>query len=819
MKISYNWLKDYIHTDLGVEQIAKILTDIGIEVEGIEKIESIKGALEGLVVGEVLTCEKHPDADKLSVTTIDYGDGIKTIVCGAENVAVSQKVIVATIGTTLYPIDSQEGFKIKKSKIRGVESCGMLCAEDEIGVGTSHDGIIVLDNSVKIGTPAKEVFNIKDEYILEVGLTPNRIDAASHYGVARDLAAYLKSHNLKGELSKPSVADFAIDSKQNKIEVKVLAPEKAPHYMGIIVSGLKIAPSPQWLQEKLRAIGLNPKNNVVDITNFILHEIGQPLHAFDADKISGGKIIVRNAVEGEKFTTLDSVERVLSSEDLVICDDHEPLCIAGVMGGANSGVSSRTTKIFIESAYFNPVSVRKTAKRHSLSSDASFRYERGTDPNVLTYALKRAAILMKTLASGEITSDIISIKNSDFEPFTVELSIEKTEKVIGKKIGKETIIKILEALEIKVIAFNAQKLTLAVPPYRVDVRRDIDVIEEILRIYGMNNIEIPQSVHSTLSYAPIPDKDRIANRISEFLSSNGFNEIMSNSLTKSSYYEQCSTYPLERCVRIANPLSIDLNVMRQTLLFNALEAVQLNVNRRNQNLKLYEFGNCYQYVESKKEQGGLSPYLENNCLSLLMTGLESSASWNSPVVESSFYSIKAISERLLTSFGLNMNEAQYNVVENDLYWDAVSVKIKGRLVMTLGVVAKKWNKLFDLKATVFYAEIQFDTFVDVIKSYSLTVSELPKYPEVRRDLALLVDQNVTFSQLYSVAFKTEKELLKSVTLFDVYQGDKLPEGKKSYALNFVLEDTTKTLTDNVIDKCMNSLVFQFEKQLNAKIRN
>lgn len=819
MKISYNWLKDYINTDLSVEKIAEILTDIGIEVEGIEKKESIKGGLEGLVVAEVLTCEKHPDADKLSVTTVDYGDGIKTIVCGAENVAANQKVIVATVGTTLYPTAGGESFKIKKSKIRGIESHGMICAEDEIGIGTSHDGIIVLDKSAKIGTPAKDVFNIKDEYILEVGLTPNRIDAASHYGVARDLAAYLKVNNLGGTLSRESVDDFSIDSIRHNINIEVVAPDKSPHYMGIIVSGIKVAPSPQWLQDKLRAIGLNPKNNIVDITNFILHEIGQPLHAFDADKIEGNKIIVRKAIEGEHFTTLDSIDRVLSSEDLVICDAKKSLCIAGVMGGLDSGVTSNTTKVFIESAYFNPVSVRKTAKRHSISSDASFRYERGTDPNILTYALKRAALLMKTLASGEISSDIISVKNSDFEPFTVELSIEKTEKLIGKSIGKDTIIKILEALEINVTDTKSDTIVLAVPQYRVDVRRDVDIIEEILRIYGMNNVEIPQSVHSTLSYAPIPDRDKIANRISEILSSNGFNEIMSNSLTKGSYYENCQTYPLNRCVKIANPLSIDLNVMRQTLLFNALEAVQLNSNRRNQNLKFYEFGNCYQYIESKKEQGGLSPYLETSQLSILMTGLDVTTSWINPATETSFYSVKSISERILKSFGLDMNEAQYGVIENDIYSDAVSIKIKGKVIMSLGIIAKKWNKLFDIKGELFYAEMNFDTFVDVIKNYSLKVSELSKYPEVRRDLALLVDKNVTFSQLHSVAFKTEKELLKNITLFDVYQGDKLPEDKKSYALNFVLEDTTKTLTDNVIEKCMSSLVFQFEKQLGAKIRN
>ncbi len=817
MNISYNWLKNYINTDLSVERVSEILTDIGLEVEGLEKIESVKGGLEGVVVGEVLTCDMHPDSDHLHITTVNYGDGVKTIVCGAPNVAAGEKVVVATVGCTLYPTPDEE-FKIKRSKIRGVESLGMLCAEDELGIGHSHDGIILLDKSAKVGTPASEVFNLKEDYLFEIGLTPNRADAASHLGVARDLAAYLKHNNLQGELSLPSVSDFAVDNTSMPIELVVEAPERAPRYMGVVVKNLKLAPSPEWLQTSLRNIGISPKNNLVDITNFILHELGQPLHAFDYDKIAGSKVVVRTANQGEKMLTLDGIERELSTEDLVICDSEKPMCIAGVFGGANSGVSDTTTSVFIESAYFNPVTVRKSAKRHTLNTDASFRFERGTDPNILEYALYRAALMFKELGGGEIASEVVSFSAQEFKPFEIDLSVARVESLIGKKIGKNTVVSILNALDIEITSDNGDELSLKVPQYRVDVRREVDVVEEIMRIYGFNNIEIPQSVHSTLQYAQKPDRDRVINRVSDFFTSNGFNEIMSNSLTSMEYYQNLQSFPLERCVKIANPLSLDLNVMRQTLLFNALEAIELNTNRKNSNIKFYEFGNCYFYNEAAQNENVLSPYSETFTLGVVVSGNDSLSSWNSVQKEASIFTLKSYIERVLRMFGLNIYSAQYSACQNDIYSDAMSVTIKNKFIMNYGLVSKKIAKSFGIKNPVYYAEINFDNLLEILKYYKLEVVELSKFHEVKRDLALLVDNSVTFKQLYDVALKTEKKLLKSVSLFDVYEGDKLPEGKKSYALNFVLEDTTKTLTDNVIEKCMNNLMFQFEKQLKAEIR-
>ena len=816
MKISYNWLKKYINIEVSIDKVSEVLTDIGLEVEGVEKQESVKGGLCGVVVGEILTCEKHPDADKLSVTTVDYGEGSKTIVCGAPNVAVGEKVIVATVGCTLYTSSSEE-IKIKKSKIRGVESFGMLCAEDELGLGQAHDGIILLDKSFQIGTPAKEVFKLEEDYILEIGLTPNRIDAASHYGVARDLAAVLKYQGYTPELRCADVSEFAVDNTSNMIPVEVLAADRSPRYLGVTISGLTIAPSPEWLQSSLRAIGINPKNNIVDITNFVLHELGQPLHAFDTDKIEGGKVVVRTAAENEKLVTLDGLERELSVDDLLICDAVKPMCLAGVLGGEFSGVSETTKNIFLESAYFNAVSVRKTAKRHTVNSDASFRFERGTDPNIVEYAIKRAAMLIKEIAGGEISSEIIDVTNEQFPPFEINLSIDKTHKLIGKEIGKDIIINILNSLDIEIVSDNSDVLSLKVPQYRVDVQRDVDIIEEVMRIYGLNNIEIPLSVKSTISYANKPDTDRVVNKISDFLSSNGFHEIMSNSLTRSTYYDELKSFPIEKCVRIANPLSQDLNVMRQTLLFSALEAVELNANRRSTNLKLYEFGNCYFYNPYPSEDV-LAPYSEQYTIGVLVTGSDVSASWNTSQKDASIFTLKSYVDRMLSSFALDVNKAQLSPCESDIYSDALSVKFKNKHLMNYGVVSKSIMKKFGIKNPVFYAEINFDNLLQIIKSYKLKVDELSKYPEVRRDLALLVDNSVSFIDLYNTAFKSEKKLLKNVSLFDVYEGDKLPEGKKSYALNFVLEDTTKTLTDSVIEKCMNNMIVQFAKQHNAEIR-
>lgn len=820
MKISLNWLKTYIKTDLPAEEIARILTGIGLEVEALEKIESIRGGLAGLVVGEVLTCEKHPDADKLHVTTVDLGDGVPTqIVCGAPNVAAGQKVVVATINTTLYPTGEENGFKIKKSKIRGVESFGMLCAEDEISVGTDHQGIIVLPNDVKAGTPARDYFQLEDDYLMEIGLTPNRADAMSHYGVARDLAVYLKANDIPYEFGLPSVDAFRQDNDSKHIEVEVANSEAAPRYMGLTMTGIKIAPSPEWLQRRLIAIGMNPKNNVVDITNFILHETGQPLHAFDASKITGNKIVVRTCPEGTEFVTLDGVSRKLSAQDLMICNAEKPMCIAGVFGGLDSGVTDSTTEVFIESAYFNPVWIRKTAKRHGLSTDASFRYERGIDPNMTPYALKRAALLIQELAGGKVTSPITDLYPVRIEPFRFEVSFARIKKLIGKNIPDETIRKIILALDVKIESEDDGVLNVCVPPYRVDVQREADLIEDILRIYGYDNVEIPEHVNSSLSYAPRPNRDKIANTLSDLLASIGFREIMSNSQTKAAYYEGLTSYPASRCIKILNPLSNDLNVMRQTLLFNALEAVQLNTNRKNGDLKLFELGNCYSYDATKAEQGGLAPYEERAMVSMIVTGNDRAASWNVPSRPSDFFTLKSAAERMLKRFGLDLNSAVFETCDSDLYSEAVCCKFNGsQRLLEMGVVSRKIRNQFDIKNDVFYLEMNFDTLVKLIRNHSVTVSELSKFPEVKRDLALLVDKAVTFSQLRHIAYSTEKKLLKNVTLFDVYEGDKLPEGKKSYALSFTLEDTTKTLTDQVIDRTMNNLLQAFEKQTGAQLR-
>lgn len=820
MKISLNWLKSYIDTSLKAEEIANILTHIGLEVEGMEQIESIRGGLEGLVIGKVLTCEQHPNADKLHVTTVDLGQGEPLqIVCGAPNVAAGKKVVVATINTMLYPTGEAEGFKIKKSKIRGVESFGMLCAEDEIGIGTDHAGIILLPEDTPVGIPAREYYQIEDDYLLEIGLTANRADAMSHYGVARDLAVYLQSHDMPYKLNLPDVSAFQAGSVTDKsVQVEVLNHEAAPRYMGLTITGIKVAESPDWLKTRLRSIGLNPHNNVVDITNFILHEIGQPLHAFDANKIKGRKIVVRTCPEGTPFVTLDGVERKLSERDLMICDEEKPMCLAGVFGGLDSGVTEETTEVFLESAYFNPVWIRKSAKRHGLSTDASFRYERGIDPNISPYALKRAALLVTELAGGQISSPVTDIYPEPIQPFHFEISLDRVKRLIGKDIPDETIRKIIAALDVKIEQEEGETLHVAVPAYRVDVQREADLVEDILRIYGYNNVEIPQAVHSTLSYAPHPDREKVTNLIANLLTANGFNEIMSNSLTKAAYYDDLKAYKAENCVRIINPLSSDLSVMRQTLLFNALEAVELNTNRRNSDLKLYEFGNCYWYNPDKASEGGLAPYSEQNHLSILITGADHALSWNTKAQPTSFYTLKAMVEKLFNRIGIDLNSAVMESLQSDLYREAVTYKINGKQIVEMGIVSKKIRSKFDIKADVYYLEMNFDAFLKLTKNHKVTVEELSKFPEVRRDLALLVDTQVTFSQLREIAFSVEKKLLKNVTLFDVYEGDKLPAGKKSYALNFVLEDTTKTLTDQVIDRVMSNLIREFERRAGAQIR-
>lgn len=822
MNVSYKWLKEYLSCDLSAEKMAEILTDIGLEVEDFEKIETIKGGLAGVVVGEVLTCTEHPDSDHLHITTVNVGESEPlNIVCGAPNVAAGQKVMCATIGAVLYPIGETEGFKIKKSKIRGVESFGMLCAEDELGIGTGHDGIMVLDASAIPGTPAKEYLNIQEDYSIGIGLTPNRADAMSHYGVARDLAAYLKANGVECTLQAPSVDEFAIDNHNLNIPVSVEDTDGAPRYAGVTITGAKIAPSPEWMQNYLRAIGLNPHNNLVDITNFILHEMGQPLHAFDADKIAGGKIVVRTCPEGTPFKTLDGVERKLSAEDLMICDAEKPMCIAGVFGGEFSGVSDTTTNLFIESAYFNPVRIRKTAKRHGLNTDASFRFERGIDPNITVYALKRAAMLFKELAGGEISSDIIDIQSVEFEPFRFELSLDRTRKLIGKDIDDTTIKSIITALDVAIEAENDGVLSVAVPQYRVDVRREADLIEDILRIYGYNNIEIPEHVNSTLAYAPKPNRTSLINKAADFMAANGYSEIMSNSLTKSSYYEGLSSYPAVNCVKILNPLSADLNVLRQTLLFNALEAVALNANRKNGNLKLFEFGNCYFYDASKQEQqaeNSLAPYSEIYRLGIAVTGMDKTTLWNSKAEQSTYFTLKAIVERLLGGFGIDLNTLRNEASSSDLFDQAISYQLNGKPFIEMGVVSGKITAGCDVRNEVFFAEIDFDALIKSTKKSKVTAEELSKFPEVKRDLALVVDKSISFDKLRSIAFATERKLLKRVSLFDVYEGGKLPEGKKSYALSFILEDKTQTLNDKIIDNVMSKLIASFEKQAGATIR-
>ncbi len=843
MKISYNWLRGYIRGEafekLSVDQVAAILTDTGLEVDGVERIESIEGGLEGVVVGEVMSCVDHPDSDHLHVTTVDVGTGGEAlqIVCGAPNVAAGQKVLVALIGAELRPTGATESFKIKKSKIRGVESHGMICAEDELGLGESHAGIMVLAPEARPGTPAADHLDLRGDWTIEIGLTPNRIDGGSHWGVARDLAAYLKARGEKVELALPPVDDFLIDDHALEIPVEVIDREGAPRYAGVTITGLEFGPSPEWMQAYLRAIGLNPHNNLVDITNFILHEVGQPLHAFDAARIAGRRIVVRTCPEGTPIKTLDGVERKLSAQDLSICDgDGTPMCIAGVLGGAESGVSESTTAIFLESARFDPVWIRKTARRHAINSDASFQFERGVDPDITIYALRRAALLYKELAGGRVSSEVTDIYPEPIPPFRFEYSLSRANRLIGKDIPRQTTLQILAALGVTVESFDhagGDILSVAVPPYRVDVQREADLVEEVLRIYGYNNVEEPARFRSSLTVAPRVDRDKVQNVASDFLSAGGYTEIMSNSLTRASYYEGLNSYPAERCVRILNPLSNDLGVMRQTLLFNALEAVQLNTNHRNADLKLYEFGNCYSFDPAKKGERGrnadggsgyaednlLAPYKETYRLGITVTGLDTQPSWNAAAERSSFFTLSGAVARLLGRFGIELDTLQCEPSESDLFSEAISYRLKGKELVQMGAVSSATLGLFDIKAPVWFAEVDFGHLAKAAAQTRTRATELARFPSVRRDLALLVDSDVTFRKLREVALGAEKKLLRQVALFDVYEGDKLPEGKKSYALAFTLEDRTATLTDSAIDRAMGNLITQLEKHTGATIRS
>ena len=834
MNISYKWLKRYLNVPDDAQTVGQHLTSIGLEVGTVEEVQTIRGGLAGLVTGKVLTCVEHPDSDHLHITTVAVREGEEPlqIVCGAANCRAGLHVIVATLGTVLY--DGDESFTIKKSKIRGVESFGMLCAEDEIGVGTSHAGIIELPEDTPIGIPAAEYYHLESDYIIEVDITPNRSDGASHYGVARDLYAYYKAHGVDLTLTKPSVDAFRVDDPKGlPIEVTVGNPQGAPRYSGVCIEGVQIKESPEWLQNALRMIGLRPINNVVDVTNFVLHEQGQALHAFDYDKVRGHKIVVKNAIQGQHFTTLDGVEHEMSDRDLMIWNAEEPMCIAGVFGGQDSGVTETTKNVFLESAYFEPVTIRKTARRHGLSTDASFRFERGCDPNNTLYVLKRCALLIQETAGGKIASDVIDIKSQEFEPWPVRLSQKQCNELIGKEIPEEAIKTILAALEIRIAAeavcpdCGLKVWDLEVPRYRVDVQRPCDVIEDILRIYGYNNVELSDKLHANLSYSVKPDSTAFQHKMSEQLTAQGFNEILNNSLTKVAYYEQNSVLPLDRCVKIMNPLSQDLGVMRQTLLFGGLESISRNVNRKNADLKFYEFGNCYHYDKEKRSEGErsegepkpLKPYSEEPHLGLWLTGNKTAQSWTGAQQKVSFYTLRAYVENILRRMGVNVERLAYEPFADEMFSDGLIVRaVNKRVLGFIAIVDRKLRKQFDIDNDVYFGDLLWDELLRQNKMFKPVINDLPKFPEVKRDLALLVDKSLSFGDLLEAAKQAEKKLLKDVYLFDVYEGKNLEEGKKSYALSFILQDEENTLKDNQIEAIMAKLQKTFEQRFNAKLR-
>lgn len=807
MKISYNWLKEYINVNLPVDEVSKYLTDTGLEVEGVEEVESIKGGFKGVVIGEVLTCEQHPNADRLRKTTVNIGiDAPLDIVCGAPNVAAGQKVVVATVGTIIYTDD--DSFEIKKSKIRGEVSEGMICAEDELGLGQSHDGIMVLPKDAVVGTPAAEYFKVESDFVIEIGLTPNRTDAMSHYGVARDLRAVLLRHGHQNiEANLPSVSTFSVDNNSLKINIKVENTEACPQYAGVSISGVKFGPSPEWLQNKLRVIGVGPINNVVDITNYVLHETGHPLHAFDAAQIAGNTVIVKTANEGDTFTTLDDKERKLTADDLMICNTEEGMCIAGVFGGAKSGVSQETTNIFLESAYFDPVYVRKTAKRQALNTDASFRYERGVDPNLGIYALKRAALLIRELAGGEISMEIENVESKKFENHEVSINLDKMNRFFGHTIEKDMVHNILNWLDIRIKAESGNDLILSIPPYRVDVTRPADVYEEILRIYGFNAIPLPEKINISVSQDPLKKAAALQESISTSLVAKGFNEIMNNSLTKGEYFTDFG-FKAEDNVEMLNPLSRDLSAMRQSLLFPGLENVSYNNNRQRNDLQFFEWGKTYQ----KTENG----YKETSQLALFTTGESQPENWMANNTKTSIFKVREAVEFILSKAGLgNLPVDEYT---NPIYDYALSYNQGKKAVVTVGKVSAKLLKQMDIKQDVFYAELDWKTIARTAEKQKVQFAELPKFPEVRRDLALLLDKNVKYSDLKKFAEKSERKLLKDVNLFDVYEGKNLPEGKKSYAVSFLLRDDNTTLNDKAVDKVMDKLLSGFQKQFGAELR-
>ena len=818
MNVSYNWLKDYLNFDLSPDETAKALTSLGLEVESVEEVETIKGGLKGLVVGEVLTCVDHADSDHLHVTTVNVGGQEPLqIVCGAPNIAAGQKVVVATVGTVLY--NGGEEFKIKKSKIRGVESFGMICSAREIGIGTSHDGTIELPLDATVGTLVSDYYGIKSDYLISTDITPNRVDAASHYGVARDLAAYLKQNGYNYTLTKPSVEDFKTEETTGGIKVKVENTDACPRYTGVTITGVEVKESPEWLQERLNIIGLRPINNVVDITNFVLHEFGHPLHAFDVKEISGGQVVVKTLPQGTKFTTLDEVERTLDENDLMICNDRGGMCIGGVFGGLDSGVTEQTTDVFLESAYFNPTSIRKTARRHGLSTDSSFRFERGADPNNTLYALKRAALMIQDVAGGRIVGKIEDHYPTPIENAKVELAFGKVNTLIGNDLPKETVKSILSSLEITIEKETEDSLLLSVPTYRADVKRDVDVIEDILRVYGYNNVVLSEQVKSNLSYQTKNDRGYdLQNIISDMLSGGGFNEIMNNSLTKEEYYKESVLYPSENSVYILNALSTDLNVLRQTLLYGGLESIAYNRNRKNSNIKFYEFGNCYFLDKNKKsDENVLAEYSENLHLALWLSGNVVSNNWLHADEKATIYHLKAYVENILIKLGLK-GKYSFQQLNNEMYSTGLVVKAQNKEIGTLGIVDKKKLKKQNIDADVFFAELSWSALMKMSLKHVTNFADISKYPTVERDFALLIDKNITFEQIEQLAYKAERKLLKNVRLFDVYEGKNLPEGKKSYAVKFLIQDEEQTLKDSQIDAIMQKIQKSLEHQLGAQLR-
>ena len=820
MNISYKWLKEYVDFDLTAQQVADALTSTGLEVDALEEVQSIKGGLKGLYVGKVLTCEAHPNSDHLHVTTVDLGKGEPSqIVCGAPNVAAGQKVIVADLGCVLY--DGDKEFVIKKSKLRGVESNGMICAEDEIGVGTSHDGIIVLPEDAVVGTPAAEYYNLESDWLIEVDITANRADGLSHWGVARDLYAWLKSNGYETKMHRPDCSAFTVDNHDLPIEVKIENTEACKRYACVSVTDCEVKESPEWLKNKLNTIGLRPINNIVDITNYVMMAYGQPLHTFDADMVKGHKIVVKTMPDGTPFQTLDGEEHKLSDRDLAICNEEDPMCIAGVFGGKGSGTYETTKNVVLESAYFHPTWIRKSARRHGLSTDASFRFERGVDPNGTIYALQQAAILCKELAGGKVSMEIVDVYPEKMENAVVDLTYKYVHDLVGKDIPVEKIKSICESLEMKVLEETADGLKLEIPAYRVDVTRPCDVVEDILRIYGYNNVEIPTQLKGSLVIKGDEDqKHKLANLVSEQLVGEGFNEILNNSLTKGAYYEGSASFPAENCVKIMNPLSTDLNVMRQTLLFGGLESVQHNVNRKRGNLRFFEFGNVYTFDPEKENlDDPMQAYKEQYHAALWITGKRVEGSWAHANEDSNFYELSAYVENILRRIGVKPGMIVRKKSDSDIFSAGLTIENRGgKKLIEMGIIAKKLQKQFGLDAPVFYAELNWTALMKVIKKNEVLYTEVPKFPAVSRDLALLVDNSVEFAQIEQIARQTEKKLLKKVELFDVYEGDKLPAGKKSYAVNFILQDEEKTMGDKQIEAIMNKLIANIKKQLNAELR-